>query len=67
MSTLTRTDGRAGAGLLGRLTNWRGSASAARGANREFASFEVMDDHLLRDVGLRRPLSTGQRGHMVRF
>ena len=66
MSISTILDETRHCGTGGRMRRWLSAAGDNRRKTREFASLEDFNDHLLRDIGIRREPRSHWR-HLMRF
>jgi uncharacterized protein YjiS (DUF1127 family) len=66
MSISTLLDETRHCGIAGRTRRWLSAAGDNRREAREFGSLETFNDHLLRDMGIRRE-PRSQCRHLMRF
>ena len=54
-------------GFAGRIRGWLAERESRPTERREFAAFKSFNDHLRRDIGIRRKPSHSHRRHLMRF
>ena len=67
MSILSHADAERHINIAGRIGRWLSERKRYAAARRDFTSLESFNDHLLRDIGIRREPFRNHRRHLMRY